>query len=436
MEQEVKRLNTLMQLIDQYGYIVLFFSLMLELIIIPIPNELLMSYVGFLVYQGKFNLYLTILVGGIGGLIGVTISYWIGNKLGAPFFNKYGYRIHLGPDKIERVSKWNEKYGKGLLIFCYFIPGVRHVTSLFSGITKVPFKSFATFAYIGVFLWVGTFISLGNIFGPQWSKFHQEAKVFVVIGCLLIAGIYCLYLLIKTNKQKLTENTLLLFEHAFKRFHSFLKIKILIFFIGIIFIGLFSLMIGIIQDFIANEFDQFNDITSTIIAYTFNQTWGHVMDQLIILTAWQTLIAIGLLTLIWIMTKGKNKRLEIQYYLIGIIGAIIFGKGLHILFSQITVGKMVSKAFPSEQTLIGIVIFGFFMYAFIRHCKSFILNVVVIILDLFCLLSIAISRIYLGLQDPSDLVAGFVFGGVWTSFIILLIEGSRLLNYIKLSLNK
>jgi membrane protein DedA with SNARE-associated domain len=50
--QEGKKMgNLLMQLLDQYGYIVLFLSLMLELIIIPIPNELLMTYVGFLVYQ-------------------------------------------------------------------------------------------------------------------------------------------------------------------------------------------------------------------------------------------------------------------------------------------------------------------------------------------------------------------------------------------------
>jgi membrane-associated phospholipid phosphatase len=76
------------------------------------------------------------------------------------------------------------------------------------------------------------------------------------------------------------------------------------------------------------------------------------------------------------------------------------------------------------------------MYAIVRHSKSTIVNMIVVLLAIISLVFIATSRIYLGLQFPSDLVAGYVFGGVWVCFIILLIEGSRLLNIIKLSINK
>lgn len=115
-------MHLLIHLIDQYGYIVLFFSLMLELIIVPVPNEILMSYVGFLAYQGKVHFALAILFGGLGGIVGVTISYWIGFKLGAPFFYKYGSKFHLGPEKIERISRWNQKYGRRLLLFSFLFP--------------------------------------------------------------------------------------------------------------------------------------------------------------------------------------------------------------------------------------------------------------------------------------------------------------------------
>ena len=273
-----------------------------------------MSYVGFLAYQGKLNLYLTVIFGGFGGIIGVTISYWIGYKLGTPFFYKYGSKIHMGPEKIDKLSKWNDKYGKRLLLFCYFIPGVRHLTSLFSGITRVPFKGYALYAYIGVYLWVGTFITLGKIFGPKWEQFHQESKMFILIACIIIAFVYLVYYLIKVNRAKIKDNLVLLFEHSFKRFHSFLKIKILIFFIGVIFIGLFSLMIGLIQDFIANEFNQFNTITTTIIFYLFDETWKAFMTKLDFLTSWKSLLVAGCITFFWIAAMGKNKLLEIQYY--------------------------------------------------------------------------------------------------------------------------
>ncbi|MBB2481265.1 VTT domain-containing protein [Bacillus sp. APMAM] len=426
-------MNLLIHLIDQYGYIVLFFSLMLELIIIPIPNEILMSYVGFRVYQGKLNLFLTILFGGLGGIIGVTISYWIGYKLGAPFFNKYGSKIHMGPDKIEKMSKWHRKYGKRLLLFSYFIPGVRHVTTLFSGVTRISFKSYAIFAYIGVFLWVGTFIFLGKIFGPKWEQFHQQAKIYVIIGCVVIGIIYLLYFLIKTYKTQIKENLILLFVHTFMRFRSFIKIKLLIFFITVLFIALFSLMIGLIDDFIGNEFQQFNTIANTVVLYAFNQNWTHLMKIFSRLTSWQSLLAVGILTVIWIGIKGKNKLLEYQYYVIGIIGGVLLSKGLPFLFNMITTGKVVSKNFPSEETLLTIVIYAFFMYVVVRHSKNSLLNTIIVSLEILFMLVITASHIYLGYQHPSDLVAGYTFGGVWICLVILLIELSRLLNLIKQS---
>jgi membrane protein DedA with SNARE-associated domain/membrane-associated phospholipid phosphatase len=409
---------------------------MLELIIIPIPNEILMSYVGFLVYQGKLNLYAVIFVGGLGGIIGVTISYWIGYKLGTPFFYKHGSKIHMGPDKIDKISRWNKRYGKRLLLFSYFIPGVRHLTSLFSGITRVSFKGYAFFAYIGVYLWVGTFITLGKIFGPKWEQFHTASKKYILIACILIAVAYLIYFLIKTYKEKIVDNLVLLFEHTFKKFHSFLKIKILIFFIGVIFIGLFSLMIGLIQDFIANEFNQFNTITSMIIFYLFNDTWKAFMNGLNFLTTWNSLTVEGCFTLVWIFAMGKNKLLVFQYYLIGIIGALLFGKGLNLLFGQIASNKLGGSTFPSQQTFISIVFFVFFMYAIVRHCKRTWVNIIVVTLTILLLVSIGTARIYLHLQVPSDVASGYVFGGVWVSFIILIIEVSRLLNLIKSSLRK
>jgi membrane protein DedA with SNARE-associated domain len=426
-------LNLLIHLIDQYGYIVLFISLMLELIIVPIPNEILMSYVGFLAYQGKVNFVLAILFGGAGGIAGVTISYWIGHKLGAPFFYKYGRKFHLGPEKIERMSRWNQKYGRRLLLFSYFIPGVRHVTSIFSGITRLPFRSFAIFSYIGVFLWVGTIISLGKIFGPKWEQFHQEAKLYMIIGCVVIGLGYAMYLYIKTNIGKIRENLILLFEATFKRFHSFLGIKLLIFGMSIVFVALFSLMVGLIQDFIENEFGHFNAITKAVVSYIVNPAWKQQMDSIYSLLSRDSLLFVGFLTTVWIFLKGKNKLLEFQYYVICILGALILSKGLHILFSYIANGKMFSQSFPSELSFLWFVLYVFFLYIVLRHSQIKIGSILIIVLEMLIFAMISVSSIYLGSENPSDLVAGYIFGGVWVSLIILMIEISRLLNMIKAS---
>ena len=150
--------------IEHYGYVILFLSLMLELIALPIPGEFLMGYAGVLVFQGKFSWILSVIISGIGSGQGMTISYWIGYRLGVPFFHKHGHRIHMGPDRLEKMSNWFENYGNRLLLIAYFIPGVRHFTGYFSGITHISFRTFAIYAYIGAFIWTGTFISLGKLF--------------------------------------------------------------------------------------------------------------------------------------------------------------------------------------------------------------------------------------------------------------------------------
>ncbi|MCI1592580.1 MAG: DedA family protein, partial [Heyndrickxia oleronia] len=228
-------MNEIIQLLNHYGYIVLFLSLLLELIIVPIPNEALMSYVGVLCYQGKMNIILSILFAGVGGVVGATISYWIGYKLGVPFFRKFGHYFHMGPEKMERMSKWYGKYGKVLLIISYFIPGVRHIASIITGVIKLPFVSFCIFSYIGVFLWVGTFIALGNVFGPQWDQYQGEIKKWVVLFSIVIGFFALIYFIFRTNRNYIKESIVLLHQAAFRRFKSFLKIKFLILVIFMLF---------------------------------------------------------------------------------------------------------------------------------------------------------------------------------------------------------
>lgn len=70
-------------LIEHYGYLVLFVSLMLELIALPLPGEFLMGYSGVLVFQGKLNWFLSVAAAGAGSCTGMTAYYWVGNKLNA-----------------------------------------------------------------------------------------------------------------------------------------------------------------------------------------------------------------------------------------------------------------------------------------------------------------------------------------------------------------
>jgi membrane protein DedA with SNARE-associated domain/membrane-associated phospholipid phosphatase len=424
-------MNAIIQLLNQYGYIILFLSLMLELIIVPVPNEALMSYVGVLCFQGKMNIYISIISAGLGGVLGVTISYWIGYKLGAPFFRKFGHYIHMGPEKLEKMSKWYERYGKVLLLVSFFVPGVRHIASIISGVIKLPFRYFWIFSYIGVFLWVGTFISLGNVLGPKWDQYQGEIKKWLVLASIVIGIIAIIYFVIKANKEYIKESFLLLHEAAFKRFRSFFKIKFIILFILALFISFSTLMVGMIQDLISNEFGHFNIITKTIVFSVFNAHWKWLMDASFFLSSWTALGLISLVTVIVILMNKTNKWLELIFFVSTLAGSFLFSKGIRWLFHFMLNSQKISSDFPNEQTMLVLSVYGFFFIMFIRHKKRLLLSTFMFVLFLLLLLAYFISGIYLHHLNPSDLVAGYIFSAVWTTGMVLSLEMFRLLSIIK-----
>lgn len=169
-----------------------------------------MTYVGFLTFIGEMNYIISILVAWFGSILGMTIDYWLGYKLGYPFFQKHGHRFLMGPKKFEKAAKWFDRYGVKVIMIGYFIPGVRHFTAYFGGISRIPFKRFMFFAYIGAFIWAVCFISLGHYLGFQWKNLHLLAAKYwlpIVIVLAIIVSIGLLYFLLRKRKLKLKKTT-------------------------------------------------------------------------------------------------------------------------------------------------------------------------------------------------------------------------------------
>lgn len=424
-------MNGIIHLLNEYGYIAIFISLMLELICIPIPNEALLSYVGILAFKGKMNLFLSIFFAGMGGIIGVTISYWIGYKLGAPFFRKFGHYIHMGPEKMERIAKWYGKYGKVLLIFSYFVPGIRHIASIISGIIHLPFRSFCFFSYIGVYLWVSTFVFLGFILGPEWDKYQVEIKKWLLLISILICiGLIC-YFVIKANKDYLKESILLLFKSFFKRYKSFLRIKLYIVCVFIIFVSLFTFMIGLIQDFVAQEFNHFNTISRTIIFSLFNDNWRSLMNHLYTLSSWTALGIVFIFTVLIIFINNKNRWLELLFLTIIVVGSFLFSSGLRWVFHYMLSGNTVSSDFPDMNSVTFVTFYGALLLMFLRHQRNYIFGGILLFVLIFILLSFSICNVYLYHINPSDLVAGYVFGAAWVTGMAFTLELFRFVSLLK-----
>lgn len=183
-------MDDLIQKISHYGYPGLFLALVFGIVGLPVPDETLLVFFGYLAYRGSLHLGLTWLTAFAGSTCGITASYWLGRWAGYGFVHRYGKYIHFTEERLARILRWFDKVGHWLLTFGYFIPGVRHFTALVAGMSGVNYRSFAVFAYSGALIWVSTFISVGYFLGEHWKQAFEgvHRDILIVVLAIVLAG--------------------------------------------------------------------------------------------------------------------------------------------------------------------------------------------------------------------------------------------------------
>lgn len=418
-----------------HGYIVLFAFLAVELIGLPMPGELLMSYAGYLVYQGKLAWIVSIMIASLGIFLGITVSYFIGSRLGYPFFKRYGHYVHITPQRLQSAEVWYEKYGSNLVLAAYFIPGIRHVTGYFAGIIKIPYRLFAVRAYAGALIWASFFITLGKVIGPDWNKHQAALEKYLVIAAalvfLLMLAIFA-YKYHKENIRKLAKRIIaaMLVRYDYSRMHVFLVLTAIL---GVFF-SLVALMLGLIQDYLANEFVLFDAFATYLVGRMF---YGFELPLRLawISTQATAIVCTILVMLIILVVKSKMHLIDIAFLIFSIMGGEITEEVLRMAFHRLgPVASAGSLTFPGEQTFMSTVIYGYFLFILFKYiiARQYALRLCAAGAFIIIVLLAGFNRIYYVLQYPSDVLAGCVFGGVWLIMNLVILECVRLLKFSRL----
>ncbi len=166
----------------------IFSLLMLGIVGVPIPDETLLTLAGYLVYRGDLQLIPVFFSAFVGSICGISVSYGLGRSGGFYLINRWGHRLHGTAGKLVVAERWFAREGKWALTFGYFFPGIRHLTALAAGASKLRWPVFAMFAYTGGFLWSVTFIAAGYFMGEGWvemsGKMHQ--LLVIISGAILV----------------------------------------------------------------------------------------------------------------------------------------------------------------------------------------------------------------------------------------------------------
>lgn len=182
--------------ITEYGYLAIFVLLIFGIVGLPVPDETLLTFTGYLIYRGELSMPLAFAAAAAGSASGMTISYALGRSFGLALLHRFGKHVHLTPERLARAHAWFERIGHWALTVGYFIPGVRHLTAYAAGMTEVAPHQFALFAYSGTVLWVTAFLSLGYFLGERWKVVELHVERYLVglsIALAVLLGGYWIW---------------------------------------------------------------------------------------------------------------------------------------------------------------------------------------------------------------------------------------------------
>lgn len=181
--------NFIIQTISNSGYAGIFFLMVAESALIPIPSEVIMPFSGYLVSTGKFNVVAVIMAGSIGNLIGSLIAYFVGAYLGREFVLRYGKYVLLKKSHLEIAESYFKKYGNMATFISRLLPAIRTYVSLPAGVAKMNLKKFTAYTFVGSIIWNSALTYIGITLGEEWNSIRKYSAYFdaIVIIAVIVA---------------------------------------------------------------------------------------------------------------------------------------------------------------------------------------------------------------------------------------------------------
>jgi membrane protein DedA with SNARE-associated domain len=194
--------HTIEHWIAQYGYGAIFVLLVLGVVGLPIPDETLLVYCGYLISKGIMHPALAFCAALAGSWCGISISYTIGRTAGIGVVHRFGKYLHVTPERLDKVHAWFDRVGHWALFIGYYIAGVRHFTAIVAGTSKLKFTDFMAYAWSGGLIWVATFLTLGYFLGENWERMAELIHHYLLYVSIAVLVAVAAYYLISWRKQK------------------------------------------------------------------------------------------------------------------------------------------------------------------------------------------------------------------------------------------
>jgi len=189
--------------VAEHGYGALYLLLALGVVGLPIPDETLLVFTGYLIGRGTLHPVGAFAAAVAGAWTGISGSYLLGRTLGVGAVHRYGKYVHLTEARLATVHRWFDRIGHWMLFVGYYIAGVRHFTAVVAGMSRLGYPTFIAYAWSGGAVWVATFLTLGYFLGENWRQVAELVHHYIVYASLVVvAGGILWYVLWKKTRAR------------------------------------------------------------------------------------------------------------------------------------------------------------------------------------------------------------------------------------------
>ncbi len=180
----------------KFGYFGIVFAMFAENVFPPIPSEVIMPAAGFAASKGDLSLFLAILAGTLGAVLGALPLYYLGRVFDeerlVKFTEKYGKYVFIKSNEVKSANEWFDKHGKKAVFFGRMVPGIRSLISIPAGMNNMPMLSFLLLTALGSSIWAAILTIAGFYLGENYevvqSTLAPYSKVFLILAVVIIIG--------------------------------------------------------------------------------------------------------------------------------------------------------------------------------------------------------------------------------------------------------
>jgi membrane protein DedA with SNARE-associated domain len=179
--------------ISRLGYAGIVLLMAIESACIPLPSEIIMPFSGYLVYTGRFNIWLVSIAGAFGCVVGSLVAYSVGMYGGRPLIEKYGKYLLISRHDLDLADRWFDRFGEVIVFVSRLLPAIRTFIAFPAGVARMNLKKFVIYTFAGSLPWCLGLAYVGQKLGERWDKDPTLKTLFhrfdFIIGIILLAAV-------------------------------------------------------------------------------------------------------------------------------------------------------------------------------------------------------------------------------------------------------